>query len=126
MFIGVLVTYLCSKKNEIAKRVALLTVSGQVGNMFAGAMMAAIHRSMNGRAGLQGWQWVFLIDGIITCPIAVFGFFLYPDVPEYTKAPYLSEEERQLALARLPPKDPESHNINPKELAKRVLGKPVL
>lgn len=104
----------------------MFTVAGQVGKMFAGAMMAAIHESMEGYAGLGGWQWVFLIDGIITCPVAIFGFFYFPDVPENTQAPYLNENERQLALDRLPPKKKDSHNIQAWSLAKRVLGQPVL
>ncbi|KAH6682136.1 major facilitator superfamily domain-containing protein [Plectosphaerella plurivora] len=113
------------KTNELAKRTAMFTVAGQVGKMFAGAMMAAIHQSMDGYAGLQGWQWVFLIDGIITLPTAVFGYFYFPDIPEITDAPYLSKEERQLALDRLPPKGVDSHNIQPWSLIKRVLGKPI-
>lgn len=115
-----------SKTDEIAKRTAMLTVAGQVGNMFAGAMMAAIDKSMDGLAGLEGWQWVFLIDGIITCPIALFGLLYFPDVPETTTATYLSKAERQLALDRLPPKNAEAHNIALKSVAKRVLGQPIL
>lgn len=49
------------KPNEIAKRTALFTASGQVGTMFAGVMMAAIHKGMEGMGSLGGWQWVFLI-----------------------------------------------------------------
>lgn len=104
----------------------MFTIAGQVGKMFAGAMMAAIHETMDGHAGLEGWQWVLLIDGIITCPVAIFGYFLFPDLPENTKAPYLDEKERQLALDRLPPKREDGHNIQPWSLAKRVLGQPLL
>ncbi|KAM5346247.1 hypothetical protein ACJ41O_009252 [Fusarium nematophilum] len=114
------------KSDEIAKRTATFTVAGQVGKMFAGAMMAAIHESMEGHAGLAGWQWVFLIDGIITCPIAIFGFLYFPDVPEYTQAPYLNEKEQQLALDRLPPKNEDGHNIQAWSLCKRVLGQPLI
>lgn len=49
------------KPDEIAKRTALFTASGQVGTMFAGILMAAIHKGMEGLANLAGWQWVFLI-----------------------------------------------------------------
>jgi MFS family permease len=49
------------KPEEIQKRTALFGVSGQIGTMFAGVMMTAIHKSMRGMAGLQGWQWVFII-----------------------------------------------------------------
>ena len=36
----------------------------------------------------------FIIDGIITIPIALYGFAMFPDVPTTTKAFYLSEEVR--------------------------------
>ena len=36
----------------------------------------------------------FIIDGIITIPIALYGFIMFPDVPTTTKAFYLSEEVR--------------------------------
>lgn len=62
----------------------------------------------------------FIIDGIITIPIAVFGFFFFPDLPETTKAFYLKPHEREMALARLPPKNPDGHNIG-LSLIKRVL-----
>ncbi|CAH0024440.1 unnamed protein product [Clonostachys rhizophaga] len=112
------------KPNEIAKRTAMFTVAGQVGSMFAGVMMAAIYKSMEGRSGFAGWQWVFIIDGIITCPIAIFGYLYFPDLPESTRARYLSERERKLALSRLPPKKEDGHSIAPWSLTKRVLGQP--
>ena len=34
----------------------------------------------------------FIIDGIITMPIALYGFLMFPDVPSTTRAFYLSEE----------------------------------
>lgn len=34
----------------------------------------------------------FIIDGIITIPIALYGFLVFPDVPATTKAFYMSEE----------------------------------
>ncbi|KAK2784974.1 hypothetical protein FQN53_008025 [Emmonsiellopsis sp. PD_33] len=99
------------KPQEIGKRVGLFSASGMAGTMFAGIMMTAIYQTMNGHLGLPGWRWVFIIDGIITLPIAIFGFAFFPDLPENTKAFYLNEEERRLALARLPPKNPEGHKI---------------
>ncbi|XPS73328.1 hypothetical protein M3J09_005478 [Ascochyta lentis] len=47
--------------SEIAKRAAIFTAVGQVGSMFAGIVMTAMHRTMEGRSGLEGWQWVFII-----------------------------------------------------------------
>ncbi|RDW56995.1 hypothetical protein BP6252_13948 [Coleophoma cylindrospora] len=112
------------KPLEIAKRTAIFTASGQAGTMFAGVMMTAIHQGMEGYAGLRGWQWVFIIDGIITLPIAIMGFLYFPDTPELTKAPFLSEAEKNLALDRLPPKKADGHNIDPWSLTVRVFTSP--
>lgn len=108
------------KPREIAKRTAIFTASGLAGGMFAGVMMTAIYEGLNGHAGLDGWQWVFLIDGLITLPIAGVGYAWFPDIPEITTVSYLSAQERALALARLPPKREDGHNINPWSLAKRT------
>ncbi|KAM0270069.1 hypothetical protein ACHAQH_009538 [Verticillium albo-atrum] len=87
------------RPEEIAKRTALFTASGQVGTMFAGVMMAAIHKGMAGMGNLGGWQW--------------------------TKAKYISEDEKKLALSRLPPIQEDGHNINPLSLIKRVFMNPI-
>ncbi|KAF2427747.1 MFS general substrate transporter [Tothia fuscella] len=62
------------KPSEIAKRAAIFTAVGQVGSMFAGIMTAAMHKTMEGNEGLKGWQWVFIIDGLMGIPIGLFGF----------------------------------------------------
>lgn len=69
---------------------------------------------------------VFLIDGIITMPIAIMGYMYFPDTPERTKASFLKESEKKLALTRLPVKREDGHNINPWSLAKRVATSPAL
>ncbi|KAL1866734.1 hypothetical protein Daus18300_006678 [Diaporthe australafricana] len=113
------------KPKEISKRTAIFTASGQVGTMFAGVMMTAIYKGMGGLGGLQGWQWVFLIDGIITLPIALFGFFYFPDIPENTTATYLNDSERKLAVTRLPPIKEGGHSISPLSLVKRLFLQPM-
>ncbi|KAK8068969.1 Pantothenate transporter liz1 [Apiospora phragmitis] len=78
------------KPCEIAKRTAVFTASGQAGSMFAGLMMTAVHRGMAGYGGLAGWQWLFIINGIITCPVAIGGLLYFPDTPELTRAKWLA------------------------------------
>ncbi|KAI1499001.1 pantothenate transporter liz1 [Biscogniauxia marginata] len=114
------------KPREIAKRTAIFTASGQAGSMFAGVMMTAIHQGMHNLSGLQGWRWLFLLNGIITCPIAIMGFFYFPDVPEATNARWLNKVERELSLSRLPPKKDDGHDISPWSLAKRTFASPAL
>jgi len=50
-----------SKALEIAKHTASFTASDQAGSMFVGVMMSAIRLTMDGKAGLHGWQSVFII-----------------------------------------------------------------
>jgi len=57
--------------------------------------------------------------------VAIFGFAFFPDLPESTKAFYLKPHEKELALSRLPPKNPEGHNIG-LPLLKKVLFTPNL
>jgi MFS transporter, ACS family, pantothenate transporter len=43
----------------------------------------------------------FIVDGIISMPIAISGYFLLPDVPEITRAWYFTPEERRFAQKRM-------------------------
>ncbi|EEB05067.1 pantothenate transporter [Schizosaccharomyces japonicus yFS275] len=92
------------KDTELCKRAGIFSMSGLVGTMFAGYLQTAVHHSLDGKRGLAGWRWLFIVDGLLTIPLALYGFFLFPDVPETTKAPYFSQQERELALKRLPAK----------------------
>ncbi|KIW53089.1 hypothetical protein PV05_08687 [Exophiala xenobiotica] len=89
-------------EKELGKRSGIFTSSGLAGTMFGGFIQAGIYKSMNGLQGLAGWRWLFIIDGLITLPVAVYGFLLFPDTPSTTTAPYLSAEERALAMSRVP------------------------
>jgi ACS family pantothenate transporter-like MFS transporter len=111
------------KPSEIGKRVGFFSAFAQAGTMFGGILMSAVYRSMNGRSGLAGWRWVFLICGIITFPIAIFGFMFFPDLPETTTAKWLTPEEKLLAVQRLPPKKEESHKIGWSLIKRTVLTK---
>jgi MFS family permease len=68
--------------------------------MFSGYLMAAVYK-LDGKDGYRGWQWLFLVDGIITLPIAIAGYLVLPDVPEISKPWYLSKEEVAFAQKRM-------------------------
>ncbi|KAF2758700.1 MFS general substrate transporter [Pseudovirgaria hyperparasitica] len=87
---------------ELGKRSGIFTASGLAGTMFGGFIQTGIHSSLNGSHGLAGWRWLFIIDGIITLPIALYGFLLFPNTPSTCNAPYLSASERALAISRVP------------------------
>ncbi|KAH7305857.1 major facilitator superfamily domain-containing protein [Stachybotrys elegans] len=89
-------------ERELGKRSGIFTASGLAGTLIGGFIQTGIHSSMDGRAGLAGWRWLFIIDGLLTFPVALYGFLLFPDTPRTTTAFYLSEAERKLAIERVP------------------------
>jgi hypothetical protein len=46
-------------------------------------------------------QWLFLVDGIISLPIALLGLVFLPDMPENTRAWYFTPEEKAFAVKRM-------------------------
>ena len=93
------------KPSEIGKRTAIFTSSGLAGTMFSGFLQGAIYTNLEGASGLRGWRWLFIIDFLITLPIALYGFLLFPDTPTSTRARYLNPTEKMLAVERLPEVD---------------------
>lgn len=88
-------------RTERAKRVTLFYSTGCIANMFSGYLQAGAYDGLNGALGHAGWQWLFIICGVISLPIGVLGFFFNPDFPENTRAFYLSKEEAAFARKRL-------------------------
>uniref|UniRef100_A0A093V5M0 Pantothenate transporter FEN2 n=1 Tax=Talaromyces marneffei PM1 TaxID=1077442 RepID=A0A093V5M0_TALMA len=64
---------------ELGKRMAIYEVSQNVAGMFSGYIQAGL--------------WLFIFDGIISLPIAIWGFWAIPDQPKDSKAWWLDCEE---------------------------------
>jgi ACS family pantothenate transporter-like MFS transporter len=56
---------------------------------------------MNDVAGLSGWRWLFIFDGVITLPMAVWGYIALPDLPSNTRVFWLKPHEKKLARERM-------------------------
>ncbi|KAI0909645.1 major facilitator superfamily domain-containing protein [Ustulina deusta] len=90
-------------ERELGKRSGIFTASGLAGTMIGGYIQTGIQSSLNGRHGLSGWRWLFIIDGLVTLPIAIYGFVFFPDTPATTQAFYLTPAQKALAVSRVPP-----------------------
>ncbi|EXJ87535.1 hypothetical protein A1O3_04495 [Capronia epimyces CBS 606.96] len=88
-------------KTERGKRVTLFYSSATLAGMFSGYLQAGAYKGLDGKLGHSGWQWLYIICGIISLPIGVLGYFLFPDFPETTRAFYITEAERERAKERL-------------------------
>lgn len=70
-------------------------LAGVIGGPLAGTIMT----QLNGVNGWQGWQWVFLTEGIPSVLAGIATYFYLTDKPE--QAHWLTERERQLVHADL-------------------------
>ncbi|KAK4569375.1 hypothetical protein LTR86_003138 [Recurvomyces mirabilis] len=86
--------------DELAKRSCIFHCAGAIATMYSGYLMAVVYH-LGGHGGLRGWQWLFIVDGVISLPIAISGYFLLPDFPENTRAFYFTAEERALGRKRM-------------------------
>ncbi|WVQ74723.1 hypothetical protein IAR50_004327 [Cryptococcus sp. DSM 104548] len=87
---------------ELAKRAAIFHFTSAAGSAFSGYMQAAVYATLDGRYGLAGWQWLYIVCGIITAPCGILIFFLLPDYPsDGQKRWYLTDSEFELAQERM-------------------------
>ncbi|KAL2280780.1 hypothetical protein FJTKL_12292 [Diaporthe vaccinii] len=89
------------KRTELGKRTAIFACAAYVGTMISGYLQSAVLAGLDGKNGLVAWRWVFIIDGVITVVVALYGFIFFPDTPYNTQAFYLSAEEKARCVERL-------------------------
>ncbi|PHH67537.1 hypothetical protein CDD82_1378 [Ophiocordyceps australis] len=89
-------------ERELGKRSGIFSSSGLAGTMIGGFIQTGIYNSLNGRLGLSGWRWLFIVDGLLGLPVALFGLLFFPDTPSTTTASYLTDADKKLALSRVP------------------------
>ncbi|MCU0456469.1 MAG: MFS transporter [Bacteroidales bacterium] len=83
---------------ERARTVALFAtgtvIAGIVGSPLSGAIL-----ELHGWAGLEGWQWLFLLEGIPAVIMGLVVFIVLPDRPQNAK--WLSSSEKDWISLRL-------------------------
>ncbi|KAL3421510.1 MFS transporter [Phlyctema vagabunda] len=85
-------------RKEVATRIAILYTGNILATAFAG-LIAIVLFKLDGKAGLEGWRWLFIIQGIVTFLVAIVGAFMLPDDPTVTR--WLTPEERIMAHERV-------------------------
>ncbi|CEO58612.1 Putative Permease of the major facilitator superfamily [Penicillium brasilianum] len=58
---------------------------------------------LNGKAGLAGWRWMYLIQGLITCVLGIITYWWMVDFPENSEHSFkfLTKRESHVAAARI-------------------------
>ncbi|KAI1390334.1 MFS general substrate transporter [Hypoxylon trugodes] len=89
-------TYMISMyytRHETATRFAWFFNFALAGPLFSGLLAYAI-QNLNGAGGYEGWRWIFIIEGLMTCFIAVFVIWLCPNFPQNAQSWFLTPQER--------------------------------
>ncbi|RYP48266.1 hypothetical protein DL768_005819 [Monosporascus sp. mg162] len=86
------------RHNERAVRIALVIAFCNLAGAFGGTIAYGIGH-VNGAGGLEGFRWLFIIEGIITILSVLPTILILPDYPSRDK--WLSESDRKFAEDRL-------------------------
>ncbi|KAI4853461.1 MFS general substrate transporter [Aureobasidium sp. EXF-8845] len=87
--------------DEISRRGGIFYVGLTLGTLTASLIQAACSAHLDGVHGLAGWRWMFIINAIITLPLGIIGFWVWPGTPSNSKSVFLSKQELVLAKERL-------------------------
>lgn len=110
------------KPSELGKRACIFHASSAAAGMFSG-YLSILWIPLSGTLGKAGWQWLFIMDGawfhlhrdhpsdylltipaflgVVSLPICIAGYFMIPDLPENTRAFYLTDDDAALARKRM-------------------------
>ncbi|CAK1365439.1 unnamed protein product [Cercospora beticola] len=101
-------------RRELAKRMSVFFF-GMFGGNAISPLLASGILQLDGQRGLKGWQWLFLLEGVLTILIGVLMFFCLPGSPDDPKpligSGYMrfTTNDREVLTVRLEKDDPERH-----------------
>lgn len=98
-------TYLISTwytRKEQQLRFAFLQ-TGEVILLASGSILNYALNHLDGRAGLAGWRWMYLVQGLSTCCMGIITYWWMIDFPDrsHMSFRFLNEKEAQLATSRI-------------------------
>jgi hypothetical protein len=107
------------KREEQAQRISYLFVSAALSGGFGGLCVKpslgyrnlfTAHANkdyslafglirLDGASGLEGWRWLFIVEGLMSAVVGIATFFLLPN--NYETAYFLNEEDKELMRMRM-------------------------
>ncbi|KAJ5910304.1 hypothetical protein N7504_004947 [Penicillium tannophilum] len=95
-----MVLYLSSfyRRTDLALRIGLFYTAASLSGAFGGLLARGL-AEIAPRGGLEGWRWIFIIEGLLTFACGALSFFILPNSLE--SASFLTTEEREFGCDRL-------------------------
>lgn len=79
--------------------VALFMTAIAVSNLVGSPLSGAIMQYMDGAAGVSGWKWLFLLEGVPSILVGFMVFYFLPNSPR--EATWLTTEEQDYVIAQV-------------------------
>ncbi|SCU99102.1 LAFA_0G22012g1_1 [Lachancea sp. 'fantastica'] len=108
------------KHDEMVRRSAFYYFGQYAGIMSAGGIQSSVYSILDGRGGLSGWRWNFIIDGIISLVVGIIGFYALPGDPYNCYSIFLTDDEIRLARKRLKQNNTQKADFSSRFFDKKV------
>ncbi|KAJ2538113.1 hypothetical protein EV175_006533, partial [Coemansia sp. RSA 1933] len=82
-------------KSRLTTRVGFFYLSSPLANVFSGPLASAL--SHINHPTIKRWQWVFILEGILTIVVSIFGYFILEDHPE--KCTFLNDDDKEFIVS---------------------------
>ncbi|CAI0653399.1 unnamed protein product [Colletotrichum noveboracense] len=108
------------KHHELSLRLGFFWTAMSIADILS-ALLAYGLLHMRGLQGHAGWRWLFLIEGLLTLVIGIFGFLLMPAGPCQTaswfrgKKGWFTEREEAILVNRVLREDPSKSSMHNRE-----------
>lgn len=86
------------RRYEVQLRLTIFYMSGSLISGFSGIIAFGISK-LNGKGGLAGWRWIYVLEGLATCVFALIAFVVISDFPQQAK--WLTDKQRRDVVQRL-------------------------
>ena len=83
---------------EVQQRMAVFYAAASLSGAFSGLLAYGIQH-MDGVAGRAGWQWIFILEGLVPVAMSFVLYFIMPDSPETAR--FLTKDEKAFIINRL-------------------------
>ncbi|KXJ86929.1 major facilitator superfamily domain-containing protein [Microdochium bolleyi] len=88
------------RRYEVQKRMAVFFMTGSALSAFANILALGLVQ-ISRVHHYKGWRWIYIIEGALTCVLAIVAWFVVVDFPDSERNKFLTAEEKALILARL-------------------------
>ncbi|ORY16613.1 major facilitator superfamily domain-containing protein [Clohesyomyces aquaticus] len=87
---------------DVGKRYSCFYILGSLASACAGILAYGLMQ-MGGLQGLGGWRWIFIIEGVLTCVLAIGSYWFLVDFPDeaHKSFKFLNERETKFIMDRV-------------------------